>query len=169
MYLNTLIGTVWDDAVSTRYILLDERELALKEWLLSKEQLLLIFFDSDYPFCAAETELWSHLEAEKWGKSIAIVGVVDLSTRDSTAEFLLRQRLAFPVILDRDWNLHTRARVDVWPTKVLVSNEFQVILVFQGVSTRLSFDEELGALPAALGIPPNDLPKSPRGGTDVVA
>ncbi len=47
--------------------------------------------------------------------------------------------------------------------------EFQVIFVFQGVSTRLSFDEEPGALLAALGIPPNDLPKSPRGGTDVVA
>ncbi len=153
---DTLIGTHWENGFSRRYHDLNDEIISLPD--LAGNYILLVFFDPHCEFCAQEAPLWQHIARGTWRDDIAVVGVVDRRSREDVAGFLKEHQLNIPVLVDTDGSLVRQLRVEVVPTKILLSRELRILQYWQGFSTPPMSMVEQGSLLMGLGVPPAALP-----------
>ncbi len=157
----TVINTYWKEAETRKFGTVSGELTTVADLNLHGEFLLLVFFHPECEFCIMEAPLWHQLGNDAWRNDIDIVGVAAGTNEEALKSFLQEFQLPFPVLIDSDGNLYQQMRVEILPTKVLLSKDFLIMQRWQGLSKRQLPDEELGSLFTILGIPPSVLPDFP--------
>ncbi len=159
---DSVIGTFWEDANVKFYVMLDGSQATLDDLRGDDRRLLLIFFDTDCSYCHYEAPLWQQIAAGQWNEDVTVVGVLaNPQDKEVVLTFQEQYQLTYPVLVDTDGLLGARAQLEVTPTKILLSQEFQILQYWQGVSHQMMSEEALGSLLMGLGIPPGALPVTP--------
>ncbi len=158
---DTVINTHWTEANTQKFDTVSGELTTVADLDLPGEFLLLVFFHPECEFCAMEAPLWHQLGNNVWRNDIDIVGVAARTNEEALKSFLQEFQLHFPILIDSDGLLYEQMKVEILPTKVLLSEDFLVMQRWQGLSKRQLPDEELGSLFTILGIPPSVLPDFP--------
>ena len=88
-----------------------------------------------------------------------MLGVTDEIQTDKLLDYVKKNEIAFPVLVDPKRELFAAGLVDGTPTKILLSKDREILQVWHGWTTRLSGENGLGALRMIFGIYPHEVPE----------
>lgn len=125
---------------------------------LPTHQAVLIFFDVNCSYCTKDIPLWLEMYEQSKTRDVTILGITTGANREDVSEYVRKNNLQFPVLLDQRQELFTQLKISATPTKILCSSDWRILQVWEGWTTQRSHQSDLGGMYTFLGIEPDQLP-----------
>jgi peroxiredoxin len=121
---------------------------------------LIIYFQTDCPFCHDDIPLWKEIYHQAATRNINVVAVTPETDTNNLVQFANEKQLAFPILIDPERKLLNQLEATVTPTKILLDPSNRVVQIWRGLTTQRSGDDAMGGLLLIFGIEPHFLPVS---------
>jgi peroxiredoxin len=125
---------------------------------IESDYIVLIFFSTDCPYCVKDLPLWQKIYERSVSRNISLFGITSEVNEQAISEYVVRQDISFPVLLDQEKKLFAQFQIVGTPTKVLLSSDWHILQYWLGWTTQQSHQSDLGGIYAFLGVEPDELP-----------